>query len=347
MYGAGDKVTFMAAINAAKAKLAEVMAATTDETREADEETLNAQLEILAEATEAYKVSANLVPIVDIDFANLAVANEGEGAAYIIKGAAGQMEFSSFELDNTVSGSTTFQQGYGEEKMDVLRVGNGSAEVLIAEGDQATDEEIIRFEFDMFYGNLSGKSAGVDLVNVDGERVAGFYMNRYNGTVDYNDFNNADNTGLNLLSYVTGVGSSSSSNVAISADNNRSSFSLIFDYKAKTIQGIVFNPQKGTCTGNIIPMRTVVEETEDAFDNKVVKFVLKSNYNNSDRRCWFDNLKIFKYASQASGPIDEGVTTIVNTTANTGIYNLQGVRMNGENLPAGLYIINGKKVVIK
>ncbi|MCR4915534.1 MAG: hypothetical protein K6A96_07260 [Prevotella sp.] len=30
-----------------------------------------------------------------------------------------------------------------------------------------------------------------------------------------------------------------------------------------------------------------------------------------------------------------------------GIYNLQGVKMNGENLPAGLYIVNGRKVVIK
>lgn len=30
-----------------------------------------------------------------------------------------------------------------------------------------------------------------------------------------------------------------------------------------------------------------------------------------------------------------------------GVYNLQGVKMNGENLPAGLYIINGRKVVVK
>ena len=43
----------------------------------------------------------------------------------------------------------------------------------------------------------------------------------------------------------------------------------------------------------------------------------------------------------------EGVTVNSNVRSANGIYNLQGVRMNGEQLPAGLYIINGKKVVIK
>ena len=41
----------------------------------------------------------------------------------------------------------------------------------------------------------------------------------------------------------------------------------------------------------------------------------------------------------------EGVT-VKSDVRSHGIFNLQGVRMNGEQLPAGLYIINGKKVVI-
>ena len=50
---------------------------------------------------------------------------------------------------------------------------------------------------------------------------------------------------------------------------------------------------------------------------------------------------------------DNEITGIENLTpaqgeANNGaVYNLQGVRMNGKNLQKGLYIINGKKVVIK
>ena len=42
-------------------------------------------------------------------------------------------------------------------------------------------------------------------------------------------------------------------------------------------------------------------------DNKVAKFVITSNYKSANsgaqsRRCWFDNLKIFRYPSNADGP---------------------------------------------
>ena len=294
------------AIDAANAKLTEVLATTTDETREADQETLNAQLEELAKAVEAFKADAPLTPVVDIDFFNKAEAQEEGDIAFIIKGTKGQMEFTSFEADNTVSGSTAFQQGHSEELIDVLRVGNGSAVVNLAEADQASDEEVIRFNFDMWYGNLSGKAAGIELQNAAGERIAGFSMNRYNGTVDYNDFNNSENTGIDLLKYVTGIGSKTESNVAICTDANKSSFNLIVDYKAQTIQGIVINGKNGTCTGEVMPFRS------DITDNKIVKFVVKSNYNNSDRRCWFDNLKAFKYASKAEGPHQFGTLGDVN-----------------------------------
>ncbi len=44
-----------------------------------------------------------------------------------------------------------------------------------------------------------------------------------------------------------------------------------------------------------------------------------------------------------------GVVEISGVEADSDIYNLQGIRMNSgaDNLPAGLYIINGKKIVIK
>lgn len=43
----------------------------------------------------------------------------------------------------------------------------------------------------------------------------------------------------------------------------------------------------------------------------------------------------------------ENLTPAQGETNNGAVYNLQGVRMNGKNLQKGLYIINGKKVVIK
>ena len=48
----------------------------------------------------------------------------------------------------------------------------------------------------------------------------------------------------------------------------------------------------------------------------------------------------------------DGIKTVesndnVKNAVKQGVYNLQGVKMNGKNLPRGLYIINGKKYVVK
>ena len=345
-YGAGDKATFRAAIDAAIAKRAEILGKTTDETREADIETLNAQLEVLAAAVEAFKASANNQPNVDIDFANQFVATE-EG--YKIEGAKGEMTFTNASPDAN-TGNTSYAKGFGEELLDVLRVGNGNGEVALPEAAQATDEQVLRFDFDMWYGNLSGCYAGVELQNAAGQRVAGFYLNRYNGVVDYNDFNNTlenGGTGLNLLKYVSGLGSSSVSNAGICVASNLSSFTLIVDYKAKAVQGNVVNAANGTCTGALIPMRTMIDETTPLEDNKIVKFVIKSNYSNADRRCWFDNLKIYKYNSTAEGPISgiQGLEAAKPAAQNGAIYNLAGQKVDKSF--KGIVIVNGKKMVQK
>ena len=55
--------------------------------------------------------------------------------------------------------------------------------------------------------------------------------------------------------------------------------------------------------------------------------------------------------SYTVGSDNEGQTGIENVMFNTfpegAIFNLQGVRVNSNNLPAGIYIINGKKVLVK
>ena len=82
-------------------------------------------------------------------------------------------------------------------------------------------------------------------------------------------------------------------------------------------------------------------------DNKIAKFVISSNYDNTGRRSWFDNLKIVKYKSSAAG-IDQnvGIATVAAEKADNAIYNLMGVRLSSK--PAkGLYIMNGKKYMVK
>lgn len=50
---------------------------------------------------------------------------------------------------------------------------------------------------------------------------------------------------------------------------------------------------------------------------------------------------------EGDGDIDSGVETIGSDNAPVVIYNLQGVRVNGDNLRPGLYIINGKKTAVR
>ena len=44
----------------------------------------------------------------------------------------------------------------------------------------------------------------------------------------------------------------------------------------------------------------------------------------------------------------DGISEVMSDVAtSTEVYNLQGVRMNGKNLPAGIYVKNGKKFIVK
>lgn len=350
----GNREAYKTAILAALNTLKTVRATTSDATREADTETLNTALTNLNAATETFLSGVSIVPFIDIDFTDAtfkAITEDEYSEGYAIEGAKGRMLFSAIADDN--NDGTNFALGVGEELMDVLRVGNGSATVYLSEEQQPTESEALRIQFDMWHGSLSGRNAGIELRNASNERVAGFSINRYNGSVAYNEFNDVltnGGTGMNLLKYVTGIGSSSASNAAIKNDaTNKTSYDLVVDYLNKTLTGTIVNVKNGTCEGAPMPFRA------DITDQKIVKFVLFSNYNNKDRRCWFDNLKISKYAmSDVVEDITEdtwapttGIKTIENVenTPVKGIFNLQGQRV--EKAVKGLYIINGKKVMMK
>jgi hypothetical protein len=349
----GDRETYKTAILAALATLKDVRSKTTDATREADAATLEAALQALNAATAAFLASVSNAPFVDIDFSNQFTEDTSDEApaAYYIAGNAGRMYFNAYDEDN--NSATGFALGVGEEYMDVLRVGNGSATVYFDEANQPGESDAIRVTFDYYHGNLVNKNAGVELRNAADERVAGFSLNRYNGSLAYNDFNSVltdGGEGMNILKYATGVGSSSASNAAIAAESNKTTYDLVIDYKNKNLQGTIKNAKNGTCEGKPMPFRADIE------DQKVVKFVLLSNYNNKDRRCWFDNLKVSKYAladiqeditEETWAPFINGVQSVkADVAADNAIYTISGVRVANMSKP-GLYIKNGKKFVVK
>ncbi len=373
-YATGDRETYKTAILNALNTITSVRAATTNATFEADSTTIAQAKETLDAATKAFIASVTIDPIIDIDFDSEVGIQEvtvDETAAYVYNGTKGQMVFSGtptlYEKDGVKPATTANQFNIGHRASEdadllvpgVLRVANGTATVAIAEADQPSETDVIQFTFDLYFGNLSGRNTYVELRNAANERVAGFSLNRYNGSVAYNEFNDVltnGGTGMNLLKYATGVGSSSAANDKIADASNKSSFELVVDYKNQTVKGVINNAKNGRCEGTEYPFSSLTSPAMTSGDTKITQFVVGSNYNNVDRRSWFDNLRVSKYGTAdfeediTQSPwaeIPDGIQAIgAEKGANNAIYTLSGVKVTNASKP-GIYILNGKKFVVK
>ena len=95
------------------------------------------------------------------------------------------------------------------------------------------------------------------------------------------------------------------------------------------------------CTINSIVGSTTSKEV--SLETIPTKFILQSNYNNNDRRAWFDNLMIERITAGPTDPLS-GITGIeAAKTDNGAIYNLAGQKVNGSF--KGVVIKNGKKMI--
>ena len=361
-----DRATYKTAIETALATLKQVRDNTSDATIEADTQTLTAALEALNAATEAFLNSAEIPPVVDVDFSNPFEYVEGQDAVYdddnnlvtpaissmyVIKGNVGEMHFAESVVNTEDNTQTTFGLGYQTEYTDVLRVGNGEATAEF--GDPGS---LVNVQFDLWIGNLLGKFVKVELRNAAGERVAGFRYSKYDANVDYNDFNDHvgktnGGTGMDIRQYALGIGKSGVENASIYANGALNHFDLTIDYNTNTVQGTLTNGNGAKCEGAAMPIRT------DITDTKVTTFVIASDYSNANRQCWFDNLRIKAYGN-APADFEEEITEspwlehtnavkTVKTSANSSaIYTISGVRVNSAS-QKGIYIQNGKKFVVK
>ena len=333
---ATGKDALQAAIDKAKGVQTQMKAGQYSEENAATIKAANAEL---AEAVETFKASvpaSAVTAIADIDFSQLATATtitveETEVTQWVIAGAVNEMVLPNYTEDGT---GTTYGQGIfanGERTLaDTLRVGNGEAVVNIPAEKQVGGTDILKITFDYYFGNLSGKYAGFALQGEDAV-IADFYFSPYDGKASANTF------GLNFsTTYMPKVGDSKNSNAAIAVASNKTHFEVIVDYGKKAMYCST-TAAKGSQTTNLV-----------GFDGtKMTKFVVKSDYNNSDRRCWFDNLKIERVAAGETDPFVDGIREVNTVNAKTGaIYNLNGVQVSKASKP-GLYIIDGKKVIIK
>ena len=277
-----------------------------------------------------------LKPFIDIDFSGSFTKTVDEHDPSIIKNycingetptynGVGTMVFSNVKNVQTDPSIDVYglcwQLGYNNSLLDVLRVGgdyNSPAIVELGKSNISSDEEVLRIEFDLWFANLLNGFMTVECQNAEGQCLGGFSMDVYSGVVAFNDFNNQtgaanDHTeskanggdGMNIRQFATGLGSIKLGDAGICTDDNKSHFTLVFDYKALTLQGTIENGTNGKCEGAEMPMLNLNDAS--ITDNKVAKFVIYSNYQSANYkakylRCWFDNLKIYRYPSTADGP---------------------------------------------
>jgi hypothetical protein len=301
-----------------------------------------------AELNEAVSVFTTTIPasaistIVDIDFEK-AVETEFDfetGAnSFVNPGAVGSMTLSSFSPEAATN--QEFEKGYwanGEQLWKgYLRVGNGEGTVVFdptENGSMGTN--ILKVACDFYVQGLNGKSLGFYLKDAEDNDLFGIFHNFYNNT-------NTTNTCEADMSkiWAKSGGSYANASPADATDSvtanplEKTHFEVIMDYGRQSIY----------CTINSVNGATV--SNEFAFEAIPTKFVLKCDYNNNDRRAWFDNLLIQRITAGATEKFDPaGIDAIKVAPVVEGIYTLSGQKL--KTVPTkGIYIQNGKKIVVK
>lgn len=275
-----------------------------------------------------FMVAVVKTSLVDIDFGtqNAPVSfvtvedpNQEIETYYTITGAKGTMKFSD------ITGGTCYALGYNNtDSLGILRVGNSEAIVEFANPDMKASD-IINIQFDMYYGNLIKRNCGFYVRSADDENICGLYCSKYSGTADYNSFD------IDFNGKISAEGSNKASNAAIAAESNRTHFNIVLDYGAKVMY-CTTSGSKGTVTTESKPLDAIYP----------AKFVIASNYDNADRRSWFDNLVIDNIPAEPTAV--QSVEAVAPETANNAIYNIAGQQIS---TPAKgqIYIKNGAKFV--
>lgn len=253
----------------------------------------------LAQLVEEFKAAIKAEVIVDIDFENTSFVKhedpEGEVDTYFtLAGKTGEMKFTSIAEDNAL-GTFLYELGYRSDAEaelaypGILRVGDTSATVDF-NAAPVNKDEIVRVSFDYYFGNLTGGYAGYYLT-AGQDTICGLFCDMYNAKDTYNTL------GVDYGGKLTKVGSGAAQNDAIAAESNKSHFEVVLDYGNKVMY-CTTTSSKGAATTAEVALNP---------EQKITGFSLVSNYANTNRRCWFDNLKIES--------ITVGATTGINDVA--------------------------------
>lgn len=151
----------------------------------------------------------------------------------------------------------------------ILVLGNGTHSVSIPEANYAGTKDIVTVSFDLAFGKLSKKNVGFYFEDEKGSKIGEFSFCPYAGSLSVNDF--GIETSDFYYVYNTVIW------------DRRATFTVVYNYATKTITTSVLNHYGNKTTTHDVVMQNT---------NPIAKFCVTSNYNNKDRRCQFDNLKI-------------------------------------------------------
>lgn len=362
----GDKETLTDAINAAQSIYDATYAAADPTTFVADSTNIMSANETLLAAIDAFKESAKLETFLEFSFDTDAEGNavyntiygeedfetgEATIAGYEIPATKGDFVMTFASAGSFGSSGAVYQLG-SDGLNDVLRIGGSEATIDFSSAE-ITADECLRVEFDYWFGSLSKKLSGGGVKNAEDDRLGGFYYSPYNniGTGSwYNDFGVYENgtsfvagSGFNIGATAR-LGNSSTENAKIHADGALNHFVLVYDAKAQTIVGEFYSKGSATPTSGDISKCAPLPMPQNASEDFIpAKFYLVSDYNNTGRRGWFDNLKMYRYKSSAEVTGIREVSTQATKTVNNNTYNVAG-QVVSDNFK-GIVIQNGKKFI--
>ena len=186
------------------------------------------------------------------------------------------IDFSNAIENNSVTGtigSMTIGQNSATNKITeinngILVLGSGTHSVLISEEERAKSKDIVTTSFDLAFGKLTNRTVGFYFEDADGNKIGEFSFIPYSSSLT-NDF--GVETSDMYFAFNTVIW------------DRRATFSITYNYAKQTITTTVLNNYTKKSASHTVSMKS---------DKPIAKFCVTSNYDNTGRRCQFDNLKI-------------------------------------------------------
>lgn len=237
----------------------------------------------LLKAVDDFIASVTKDCIFDVDFSNDAVKVEAEGeegtSYYYVPGKSGQVNILGAFAEEMQTEWTQYQfaKGFNNLYTDVLYFGKGDATASIGD-DALKSNDVAIVSFDIYFGYLGKQSMGFELQDAEGNKIAG-YTRTCDVAAPVNDL--VMNEGK-----FSAIGGKNNGNVQgnICVEKNRTHFEILLNYADKTMQA---NTTYGTAAKFENEIQSMPEEVGTF---KTIKF--NSTYNNGERCCWLDNVKV-------------------------------------------------------